>query len=338
MKIITFAIPCYNSESYMHKCIESLLHGGEDVEIILINDGSKDKTPQICDSYKKMYPSIVKVIHQENGGHGEGINKGLKNATGLYYKVVDSDDWVDIEALKRILNIMRSLLDKKIDLFISNYVYEKVLENKKTSMDYKGILPENRIFKWEDIGKFPMSRYLLMHSVIYRTDVLRKSGIVLPKHTFYVDNIFVYEPLPYVETLYYINCDFYRYFIGREDQSVNEKVMISRVEQQLRVTNIMIKRYTYSELTIISKKLTAYMTNYLAMMIAISSVFLIKSKKKENEEKQKEIWLKLYEHDPKIYKIMRRKGVIWLTNFPTSIGKWLAIASYAVARKIYKFN
>ncbi len=338
MKIITFVIPCYNSQNYMQKCIESLLDGGDDIEIILINDGSKDKTPEICNHYGETYPNIVKVIHQENSGHGEGINQGLKNAIGLYYKVVDSDDWVDSDALKKILNLLRRLKDKKIDLFISNYVYEKLYENKQISMDYIKILPEDKIFTWEDIGVFPMSRYLLMHSVIYRTDILRTSGLVLPKHTFYVDNIFVYEPLLYVQTLYYVNCDFYRYFIGRTDQSVNEKIMISRVDQQLMVTNIMIKLYTYAELAEKSKKLTAYMTNYLSMMIAISSVLLIKSKKPENEKKQKEIWSNLYEHDQALYKVIRKKGIIWLSNFPTKIGKWLAIAAYTAARRIYKFN
>ena len=88
-KILTFAVPCYNSAAYMDHCVETLLTGGEDVEIILVDDGSvKDDTPAICDRYAQQYPDIVKVIHQENGGHGEGVNQGLRNATGLYYKVV----------------------------------------------------------------------------------------------------------------------------------------------------------------------------------------------------------------------------------------------------------
>ena len=92
MKLLSFAIPCYNSESYMRNCIESILPGGEDVEIIIVDDGSKDKTAEIADEYQKKYPTIVKAIHQENGGHGEAVNTGIKNATGLYFKVVDSDD------------------------------------------------------------------------------------------------------------------------------------------------------------------------------------------------------------------------------------------------------
>ena len=85
MKLLSIAIPCYNSESYMEKCIESLLAGGEDVEILIVNDGSSDRTAEIADSYAEKYPTIVRAIHQENGGHGEGINQGLAHATGRYF-------------------------------------------------------------------------------------------------------------------------------------------------------------------------------------------------------------------------------------------------------------
>ena len=95
MKLLTFAIPCYNSQDYMEKCIDSILVGGEDVEILIIDDGSKDRTAEIADDYAKRYPTIVKAIHQENGGHGEAVNAGIRNATGIYFKVVDSDDCVD---------------------------------------------------------------------------------------------------------------------------------------------------------------------------------------------------------------------------------------------------
>ena len=90
MKLLSIAIPCYNSESYMEKCIDSLLAGGEDVEILVVNDGSSDRTAEIADSYERKYPTIVKAIHQENGGHGEAVNAGIRNATGLYFKGQDT--------------------------------------------------------------------------------------------------------------------------------------------------------------------------------------------------------------------------------------------------------
>ena len=134
MKLLSVAIPCYNSESYMRHCIESLLVGGEDVEIIVVNDGSaKDNTAAIADEYAAKYPGIVKAVHQENGGHGSAVNAGIKNATGLYFKVVDSDDWVKQEAYLQILDKLRELAggDQVLDMLISNYVYEKEGEKRK---------------------------------------------------------------------------------------------------------------------------------------------------------------------------------------------------------------
>ena len=112
-KLITFAVPCYNSAAYMRHCIETLLSAGEQAEIILVDDGSvKDETPAICDEYAAKYPTIVKAIHQENGGHGEGVNQGIRNATGLYYKVVDSDDWLDTDALQKVLARLHTLVTR----------------------------------------------------------------------------------------------------------------------------------------------------------------------------------------------------------------------------------
>lgn len=109
MKLLSVTIPSYNSQDYMEHCIESLLPGGEDVEIIVVDDGSTDRTAEIADAYAEKYPTIVKAVHQENGGHGEAVNAGIRNATGLYFKVVDSDDWVDGEAYQRVLDTLRDL-------------------------------------------------------------------------------------------------------------------------------------------------------------------------------------------------------------------------------------
>ena len=127
MKLLSIAIPCYNSQDYMENCIESLLVGGEEVEILIVDDGSSDRTAEIADDYARKYPTIVKAIHQENGGHGEAVNAGIRNATGLYFKVVDSDDWVNKEAYVQILKTLYELLrgPQTVDLLISNFVYEK---------------------------------------------------------------------------------------------------------------------------------------------------------------------------------------------------------------------
>src|SRR5574344_130348 len=140
MKLISFAVASYNSASYMRKCIESLLLGKDEVEIIIVDDGSKDETGKIADDYQAHYPDIVKVVHQENGGHGEGLNSSMKVATGLYFKVVDSDDWVNYEALKNLLDFIRA--DKDLPyLFITDYDYYCGYEKVVRQMRYKKCFP-----------------------------------------------------------------------------------------------------------------------------------------------------------------------------------------------------
>ena len=338
MKYISFAIPCYNSQDYMAHAIESILPGGDEVEIIIVNDGSKDKTTQIAHEYMDKYPDIIKVIDKENGGHGDAVNAGLANASGKYFKVVDSDDWVDEEALHKILMLLRHLEEdnEQIDMLISNYVYEKVGVTHKKCIHYRNVLPQDEVFRWDDIGHFRLDQYILMHSVIYRTDMLKLSQMRLPKHTFYVDNIYVYYPLPHVRKIYYLDVDFYRYFIGREDQSVNEKVMIARVDQQIFVTKTMIDMYQLKKVT--SKKPRQYMINYLAIMMTVSSILLIRSKEKENLEKKKELWLYLKKRDMKTY-IKIRYGILGQTmNIPGKSGRKISSLAYTVARRIIGFN
>ena len=204
MKLLTIAIPCYNSESYMEKCIESLLPGGSRVEILLVDDGSKDRTAEIADSYAARYPGIVRAIHQENKGHGGAVNTGIANADGFYFKVVDSDDWVDRDAYLTILDTLENLAreGQGVDMMISNFVYDKVGASHKKVMNYRHMLPTGQIFHWEDARHLWKGHYILMHSVIYRTRMLRNCGLKLPEHTFYVDNQFVYQPIPWVKNMY----------------------------------------------------------------------------------------------------------------------------------------
>src|SRR5699024_9359109 len=231
MKLLSVAVPCYNSQAYMRNCVDSLLEGGDLVEILIVDDGSKDDTAKIADEYAAKYPTIVKAIHQENSGHGGAVNTGIKNATGLYFKVVDSDDWVNAEAYHKILDKLEEITGgpQVLDMMISNFVYEKQGAKRKKIMRYKKYMPEGEIFTWKEMGRMPLGKYILMHSVIYRTGLLRECGLELPRHTFYADNLFVYQTLPSVRTINYMDVNFHRYFIGREDQSVHEDVMIRRI-------------------------------------------------------------------------------------------------------------
>ncbi len=338
MKLISFAIPSYNSQDYMANAIESVLKGGDEIEIIIVNDGSKDDTSKIAHEYAQEYPDIIRVVDQENGGHGSAVNTGLANATAKYFKVVDSDDWVNEEALNVILDTIRKFEseNQELDMILANYVYEKVGAKKKKVIRYTNFLPENKVFGWKDLGLFMPGQYILMHSVIYRTELLKLCQLKLPKHTFYVDNIFVYYPLPYVRKMYYINTDFYRYYIGRDDQSINEKNMIARVDQQVFVTKSMIDMYELKSVD--PAKLRRYMRSYLAIMMTVSSIILIRSKSEENLEKKRELWTYLRKKDMRTFLYIRHSVMGESMNLPGDAGRKISVLGYTLMRRIFGFN
>ncbi|MBQ4066397.1 MAG: glycosyltransferase family 2 protein [Clostridia bacterium] len=339
-KLITFTIPSYNSAAFMHNCIDSILGAGDDIEILIVNDGSKDDTGAVADSYKEKYPDIVSVIQQENGGHGEGVNQGIRNAKGKYLKIVDSDDRLDPDELKRVLDVIRQNEAQGIDveMYLCNYVYVRVDTGDRRPMSYGGIFPEGCVFCWEDTKAFGPSKYLMMHSVIYKVELLRSCGLEMPKHTFYVDNLYMYQPLPFVERMYYINSDLYLYYVGNEEQSVNEKNVLKRIDQHILVTRLIIDSHDLNKVKLRSRKLYRYMLHNLSMLITICNVFLDIKGDRESVEKQKELWRYLKEKDIRAYKKLRYASLSALTNFPGDMGRKATVGIYRIVNKIYKPN
>ena len=343
MKLLTIAVPSYNSQDYLERCVKTLAVGGDEVEILIVDDGSKDNTAAIADALEAEYPGIVRAIHQPNKGHGGAINTGLEHASGLYFKVVDSDDKVKASAFRTILDTIRENADKedRIDLLISNFVYDKEGASHLKVMEYRKTLPTDRIFSWEETGRFRKGEYILMHSVIYRTELLRECGLQLPEHCFYVDNIYVFNPMPYVKNMYYLDVNFYYYFIGREDQSVNEEVMTGRLDQQARVNKIMIDYFSDGVRSgKIEKKshLYKYMYNYLEIITTITSVLAIRSGDEEKMKIKDDVWQYLRDKDEALYRKMRT-GVFGIAiHLPGKGGRKIVTAGYKIARSIFGFN
>ena len=341
MKLLTIAIPCYNSEGYMRKCVESLLVGGEDVEIIIVDDGSKDGTAVIADEYAERYPSIVRAVHKENGGHGSAVNTGIENASGLFFKVVDSDDWVKESDYMQILDTLRNLAggEKVLDMLISNFVYEKEGEKRNRVMRYHHALPRDEMFSWNDVRYFRKGQYILMHSVIFRTKLLKDCGLKLPEHTFYVDNLYVFEPLPFVKNMYYLDVNFYRYYIGREGQSVNETIMISRIDQQIKVNKIMVDYMAENKAKIkANRKMRRYMFNYLEIITTISSILLIRGGSEEHLAKKKELWDYIKQKDRMLYTRLRYGILGNSMNLPGKGGRKISVEGYRICQRFFKFN
>ncbi|MCR5161673.1 MAG: glycosyltransferase [Lachnospiraceae bacterium] len=341
MKILTVAIPCYNSEAYMQKCIHSLLPAGDDIEILIVDDGSvKDRTAEIADAYEKKYPGIIRAIHQENGGHGEAVNTGIKNATGLYFKVVDSDDWADKDALLKVVAKLKELEENNtpVDMFLVNFIYDKVGAKHKKVMHFRHAFPVDEIFDWSKMRHMKQTQYILMHNIFYRRQVLLDSGLVLPAHTFYVDNIFAFQPYPYVKKMYYMDVNFYHYYIGREDQSVNEQVMIGRIDQQIKVNKIMIDIMAEQDFRGKDKRLKKLMYIYLDKIMTVTSALLLVEGSEESLKKKKEVWMYLKKKSLPMYLHLRTTPLGLALNLPGGLGRKTSVRGYKIARKIVGFN
>ena len=339
-KLITYAIPCYNSAGYMDTCIESILAcGASDIEVVIVDDGStKDNTYEKALAWQRDYPDIVKAVHQENGGHGAAVMTGLAHASGLYFKVVDSDDWVDEAAFQKALGRLRSLEaeGRGVDLLVTNYIYDKVELGRKREIHYKHAFRENEVLTWDEVRRFRPWENLLMHALIYRTEVLRKSGLDLPKHTFYVDNLYCSVPLASVESLYYMDLGLYHYFIGREGQSVQEETMIRRIDQQIRVNKLMMDQLDLEHVPNERQRETIF--HYHDMITTVTSIMLILGGTPEHLAKKDELWEYIRTAHPWEYNKLRWSLFGITMNLPGRLGRRIAVLCYRIANRIFSFN
>lgn len=317
----------------MEKCIESLLIGKDDVEIIIIDDGSSDNTGKIADRYQKKYPKIVKAIHQENGGHGAGINTGLKHATGKYFKVVDSDDWLDAKAYKKLLKEVKKI---DADLIVCNYVYTYTDGRKDQTISFANVYDEKKLLTWDDIHRFKLTQYPSLHSVMYKKSVLDKSNIDLPKHVFYEDNLFIYLPLVNTKTIYYLDLDLYRYYIGRSDQSIQESQMIKRSHHQVLVSEKVCTAYDLTKIE--NKKLRKLMRRECILLMTIGVVFSRLAFNKEGEKQYKKLWKTVKEKNPKLYHSIRYFSMATWVSIPGKLGRQMMRLGYRFAHNLVNFN
>lgn len=228
-KILTIVVPSYNAEKYLQDnldsfCIEELL---PDIEVLIINDGSTDRTVHIAESYVQTYPDTYKVINKENGGHGSGINCGIQHASGIYFKVVDADDWVDPDAFRRLVDALRQ---KPADVVYSGFLwaYDEGQEKKEQyatkaemTVPFEGVV-YGKVYEFDEAAP---SLYMKMHNMTIRTEILRQNGIRMDEKCFYVDTEYITYPIPYVQTICFVEGYVYRYRIGRQGQSVGIEKM-----------------------------------------------------------------------------------------------------------------
>lgn len=339
-KTLTFVVPAYNMTEYLERCVMSLIAAkrNDDIEVLIVDDGSSDGTLEMAQKFEARYPSIVRAIHQENKGHGGAVNTGIAAASGMYVKVVDADDWVGPESLEQVMAVLREEADstEPIDMLVTNYVYDKVGKRNKHVVNFRHAMKAGARLAWNDLGHFGLAEYILMHALTYRTAVVRESGMQLPEHTFYVDFIYAYQPFPWVKTMKYLDTPFYHYFIGRDGQSVQTDVMIRRVDQ-LRLVNQCMVRAT-PERDTVPDGLYRYMIHFLAIESSVASVFMILSRDPENYEKKKDMWDDIKAYSPTIYKDVRKKAMSRALNLRGSIGRFVIRKGYFVAEHVVGFN
>ena len=335
MKLLSIIVPCYNSEPFMEKCIESLLVGGDRVEIIIIDDGSKDRTGAIADEFALQYPDIIKVVHQPNGGHGEGINVGLGQATGKFVKSVDSDDTLSAD-FPAFLDALETGA-KDADLIVNNYVYTYDDPSKNNAIRYRNIFKANEIIGWEDTKKFKIDQFLMIHACTFRTELARKYGPELPKHTFYEDNLYVGRVKPHVDKIYYLDMDLYNYTIGREGQSMAPEVMAKRYTHQILVCQTLFNDWNLEAIKMKSKKLYKILMHEMEIMYAGACAFAMLGSDENYYENLQKMWKMAFEHDEKNAKKLRY-GFLRFMNLKGKFGRKTGIFIYNLAHKIVKFN
>lgn len=216
-KVLTFSIAAYNIEKYIDKCVGSMLSigNGDDIEILVVDDGSSDKTAEKARGYEMRYPGIVRLVSKENGGHGSTINTGIKEARGKYFRAVDGDDWINPKDTAKLIELLKA---EESDVVLCNYVHYfsggKVIKDSYVNAVDKELYTMNEISDILD--------WMNYHSVIYKTDLLKKNKIHLDENCFYVDTEFMAFPVPFVKRIRYYDLDVYCYRRDNEGQSVSE--------------------------------------------------------------------------------------------------------------------
>ncbi len=335
--LVTFVVPCYNSASYMRPCIESLLTAGHPCEILLINDGSTDNTGEIAREYAAAHPQ-VRAIDQANANWGGVVNRGLKEARGIYFKIVDSDDHIDTDALRRVLDTLALAVEagNAPDLLITNYVYDRITDGSRHTIHYRSLFPAGRVFRWKDMGKPGIDQFIMVHASWYKTEVLRRSQLELPEGVSYMDSHFVLHPLPFVETIFYLDVDAYHYIIGRDGQSVEVEVVKRCIDQQLKASYMAIDGYDYASLYQQEPNQALLMMGYVSCMMSVSTIYLFKIGTPEALEKNRRLWQHMQEQNPVLYQNVK-KSWAGRANRKTPIGRFIAKIGYGLAQKIFKF-
>lgn len=300
-KILSIVIPVYNTEKYIKRCLDSIVIDDviDDIEIIVVSDGSKDNSINIAKEYEKKYPKSVIIVEKENGGHGSTINKGLELAKGKYFRVLDSDDWFNTSDF---VNYVKRLKKENADLVVTDYSQEHIYNNKSIYIKYNK-LEDNVLYEFDNIDLHLLNgEYFVMATSTYKTELLRKSKLSLFEKTFYVDMQYNVVAFSLVKSFRYYNLDIYRYFIGRKDQSNNFNSLVKNQDNHEKVMKFLIDFYTSNFKSFSSNKKEYYSLIIYYMLYTHYSIYCLYDNNHKNAyEKIKNFDLYLKETNMDLY-------------------------------------
>ena len=318
-KVLTVVIPTYNVENYLGRCLDSLTFDKsilKDLDIIVVNDGSKDNSLKVAREYEKKY-ECIKVIDKENGGHGSTINAGLKCAQGKYFKVIDSDDWVNIDDFKNFVNELKKL-DQDIILtdFSREYIYNSTqIISKYETLEY------NKEYNLNEFDfKTLKDDYFYMATSTIKTKILKDMNLKLDEKTFYVDMEYNIFPLVHLNSMIYLDYDIYRYFIGRPEQSISNNGFVNHRKDHEKVIKRILEFYNNEKIQKNRKELIKKI-----LLLTLDSHYVIycnskidKALKKEMKKEIRVFTKYLKEESNELYNEIQNKYLFIKANIKTN--------------------
>ena len=338
MKLLSIIVPSFNSEKFLESCLDSLLLGIDDeIEVIVVNDGSTDKTSEIAHRYADKH-SFIKVLDKENGGHGSGINRGLELATGLYFKVLDSDDHLDKDGLFHLLDKIKEHQkeDSLPDLYVTDYYSVSVETGDKTLSSLAKRFPKDEpIIPFEQVKQFATSEYFMMHMLFAKTSMLRETHLQVVEKTFYEDNQFVIDVIKCANTIVYLDKFIYRYVVGRDGQSISIASADKNYSHQLRVYKAVIDELDMDEYLKMDEGRLYHFRHMVFILSTLTFFYIYIVPRKEKAKAYKE-FIKYYKATkPKLYSDIKSKtpGYIYAICPPFLRGLATKLGYHREARK-----
>ena len=280
-KILTVVIPTYNMEKYLNRCLDSFIIEDKDLlnklEVIVVNDGSKDSSSVIAHEYQHKYPDTFYVIDKENGHYGSCINAALKIATGKYFRIVDADDWVDTQNLT---TLVRELEHHNEDAIFTRFTLQNEKLGKAIEQDDKGM----EYNKTLDLNHYAIPEpCLAMHNYSFKLSHLRDINYCQTEGICYTDTEYVYFPLCSAKTLYCFDVSLYQYYIGRNEQTMAIGPLVKNYSHFEKVLNKLWSNEVATPNCNYNMIRTHYDVLLMQYMYQINCIYAERSKDRENK-------------------------------------------------------